>query len=132
MKVFGRIIHFVCLLICCGGTSFAKRAAPSSVAAVRIGDLEFRATNSVECPGCVEVWNVKNHSRIDTIVVYKNRYQFWLERDVQWVFITKLEVHESEMLVVNERGDSYKVDLRTKRVTKIKSGRSKGVGPEWH
>ena len=51
--------------------------------------------------------------------MYKIKYQADLERDVQWVFITKLELHGNEMLVVNERGDSYKVDLKTKRVAKV-------------
>ena len=122
MRSFRRVIHFIFLLLCCSGTAFAKRAAPNPVAPVRVGDLEYRASNSADCPGCVEVWDMKMHSQIDNILVYKTKYRIWIERDVQWVFITKLEVHGNDMLVMNERGDSYRVDLRTKRVTKVSRG----------
>ena len=121
MRIFRKIIHFLFLLICCGGIAFAKRGAPKPVAPVSVGELEYRACYDVDHLGSVEVWDLKTHSQIGSILVYKTKYLSRMERDVQWVFITKLEVHGNDMLVVNERGDSYRVDLRTKRVTRVNS-----------
>jgi hypothetical protein len=93
--------------------SFARKSA---VTPVRVGDLEYRASVSSQCPGCVEIWDVRRRLQVDTIVVYRNLYKFWLERDVQWKFINKLELRGNDLLVLNERGDSYQVNLATKRV----------------
>ena len=114
------LIHAFVFFLCCGGVCLAKRGAPSPVAPVRVGDLEYRASVSSRCPGCVEIWDISRHRQVETIVVYRIPYKFWLEQDVQWKFITKLEVHGNDLLVLNEKGDSYRVDLATKRVAKQK------------
>ena len=45
------------------------------------------------------------------------------ETDVQWIFITNLQVHGRQLLVRNEAGKVYKLDLKT--------GRVDGVTPFW-
>jgi hypothetical protein len=39
-----------------------------------------------------------------------------VEEDVQWVFITRLEVADGNLLVTDERGGRHSVDLQTGRV----------------
>jgi len=82
--------------------------------------LEYRASISPECPGCVEIWNLKTHAQIDSLPVYQIKYDPRMERDVQWVFITRLELRGQDLWVFNERGDSYVVNLTTKRVARVK------------
>ena len=43
-----------------------------------------------------------------------------LERDVQHVFVTSLVIERGALIITNERGDSYTLDLATRRVTKRK------------
>ena len=42
-----------------------------------------------------------------------------LEEDVQWVFITKLELSGDKLLVTNSKGNQYRVDLETGKVEKV-------------
>ena len=41
-----------------------------------------------------------------------------LEKDVQWVFITAMRRHGDTLLIGNERGENFKLDLATRKVTK--------------
>ena len=43
-----------------------------------------------------------------------------MERDVQDVFITSLVVYRGALIITNERGDSYTLELATRQVTKRK------------
>ena len=110
------------ILFCLTGTSFAKRAAPAPVAPVTHGHLEYRAVNTPDCPGCVEIWDVARHAEVDAIEVYRTPQVPGLEQDVQWVFVTKLELHGNRLLVTNERGEKYQVDLKTKAVKRLAGG----------
>jgi len=39
-----------------------------------------------------------------------------VEEDVQWVFVSGLQVRDGKLLVRNEHGKSYRLDLKTGRV----------------
>ena len=107
------------ILLCHAGTALARRAAPAPVAPVTRGHLQYRATNTPDCPGCVEIWDLARHAEVDAIQVYRPPQAPGLEQDVQWVFVTKLELHGNHLLVTNERGERYRVDLKTKTVKRL-------------
>ena len=49
----------------------------------------------------------------------------FLEKDVQWVFIKKMDLlDENTIRVYNERDDVFDLDLKNYRVKKIKSGQN--------
>ena len=49
----------------------------------------------------------------------------FLEKDVQWVFIKKMDLlDENTIRVYNERDDFFDLDLKNYRVKKIKSGQN--------
>ena len=52
--------------------------------------------------------------------IYTVRVNPELERDVQDVFITSLAVENGTLIITNERGDTYALDLATRKVTKRK------------
>jgi len=54
-----------------------------------------------------ELWRVK---------VFKVHIKFWMEEDVQWVYITDLRISGHILLVRDERARCYGVDLRKKGV----------------
>ncbi len=56
-----------------------------------------------------QLWKVK---------VFHTDIKFWIEEDVQWVFITDLKVIDSSLFVRDEKARCYSVDLNTHRVRK--------------
>ena len=50
--------------------------------------------------------------------IYRIRVDPSLERDVQDVFITSLTVRGGSLVIANEHGDRYALDLSTRKVTR--------------
>jgi outer membrane protein assembly factor BamB len=93
--------------------AFAKRRAPKPAPPVVSEGVEYRAPLSVEQPGHVEAVELATGKKLwDTEV-----YHVWImplaETDVQWVFITSLQIQNGKLLVSNEDGRRYRVDLKT-------------------
>jgi hypothetical protein len=59
------------------------------------------------------LWRVK---------VFHNHIKFWIEEDVQWVFITDLKLIDNSLLVRDERPQCYSIDLMRKNVKKLQCG----------
>lgn len=55
------------------------------------------------------LWRVK---------VFHNHIKFWMESDVQWVYITDLKLGNDSLLVRDERSRCYSIDLTKRRVRK--------------
>ena len=90
----------------------AKRAAPKPVAPVVHGGVEYRAKDmcyveAVELPSKKTLWRTR---------VYYVWYMPLAEKDCQDVFISSLSVQGEKLLVRNEVGRSYRVDLATGRI----------------
>ena len=51
------------------------------------------------------------------MTIFTNRIDPKLEEDVQHVFIKTLNVRDGTLIVTSERGETYRVDLKTKAVT---------------
>jgi hypothetical protein len=54
-----------------------------------------------------ELWKVK---------VFHARINFWMEEDVQWVFITDLKIVGDSLLVRDEKARCYYVNLKSRKV----------------
>jgi hypothetical protein len=54
------------------------------------------------------------------VVIYTVKIDPSLEQDVQWVFITGLAVQDNTLLVTNENNEQYILDLKTRKVEKVK------------
>ena len=50
--------------------------------------------------------------------IYRIRFDPSLERDVQDLFITSLTVRGGSLVIANEHGDRYALDLSTRKVTR--------------
>jgi hypothetical protein len=101
----------------------AKRAAPGEVAPVRHEGIEFRAP--LNQMGSVEAWDLAAGELIWRRQVYVIRWVPSLERDVQDVFIKALEIKSLEpkgtaLIVRNERGSEYLLNLATLEVKVLK------------
>ena len=93
----------------------AKRAAPAVVAPVLARGLEFSAPH--DAMGFVVATGISSGKELWRVQVYKIPVIAKLERDVQDVFITSLALKDRSLLITNERGEKYALDLKTRKVT---------------
>jgi hypothetical protein len=99
-------------------TSIAKRAAPKPVPPVTLNTIEYSAP--LELMGFVVATDTTSHKELWRKRIYTVPVNRALERDVQDVFITSLVIENGTLIITNERGDSYTLDLATRKVTQRK------------
>ncbi len=125
MKVVSLIVTMLVLL---APATFAKRMAPVKVTPVVYEGIEYRAPKDTYSPdgkafplkmGVVEAWDKATGKMLWEMKVYTVELDPDLERDVQDVFIAKLEIDAGKLIVTNEHSDRYSIDLKTKEVTKL-------------
>ncbi len=117
------ITAFLTLLI---STALAKRAAPSNIRPVVVNGVEYRAPLGVEKIGFVQAWDVAKNKLLWEKKVYSSPHNPLLEQDVQWVFITELQLKNGLIFVTNERGERFSLDTESKKVEKLKTEKKKG------
>jgi outer membrane protein assembly factor BamB len=91
----------------------AKPVAPVVANGVRYsaeGDGREQYVAAFDASTGKELWKVK---------VFHTRIKFWVEEDIQWVFITNLILIDKLLFVRDERARCYSIDIRTHRVHKI-------------
>jgi hypothetical protein len=102
-------------------TAVAKRVPPKPVPPVVLNGIRFSAGGDGRNQYVVaedpsngkELWRVK---------VFHNRIKFWIEEDVQWVFITNLKAMENSLLVRDELSRCYSINLASKHIKKLQCG----------
>ena len=94
----------------------AKRGAPADVAPVLAKGLEFSAPH--DAMGFVVAKGISSGKELWRVRIYEARVNPALERDVQDVFITSLVVKDDTLLITNERGEKFTLDLKTRKVTR--------------
>jgi len=110
-----------------------KRAAPPEVPPVVMQGLRISISNEPSCGGalpdnskvqqhggCLEIWDLQNNKKLREILVYRTDYKPDLESDVQDVWISSMSVEGDRLVVRNELGEEYQVDLKTKSISKTK------------
>ena len=90
----------------------ARRTNPPRVPPVERGGIRYVAPNRNGRIAEVEAWEIRTGKKLWTVTVFKNRIMPWLEEDVQWVFIKKLEAADGRLVVTDERGKSHFVDIK--------------------
>jgi outer membrane protein assembly factor BamB len=99
-------------------TSHAKRLAPTPVPPVTIGSIKYAAPE--DAMGYVVATNTSNGKELWRVRIYSVQINPILEKDVQDVFITSLVVSGGTLLIENERGDKYTLNVSTRKVSKRK------------
>jgi hypothetical protein len=62
--------------------------------------------------------DVETGKFLKEIIVKRNFIWFWIEEDVQWFYITKMEVQEGHLVVTDEKNRVFKVRLLKKTKNK--------------
>jgi len=101
--------------------SIAKRVPPLPVAPVIANGIEYSADGdgrnayvvATDVASGRELWKAK---------VFHTRIKFWIEEDVQWVFITNLKLAGEALLVRDEKARCYSIQIKTKHVRRVVCG----------
>jgi len=94
----------------------AKRGAPAAVAPVVVKGVEYSAPHNAM--GFVVATGISSGKELWRVRIYEVRVDPNLERDVQDVFITSLVAKDDTLIVTNERGEKYTLDLKTRKVSR--------------
>ena len=70
--------------------------------------------------GHIEAFNAKTGKSLWILKIYNVYYPHGLEEDVSDTFITSMKIKNGYLIVTNEKKAVYKVNLKTRKVTKIK------------
>ncbi|MDH3287525.1 MAG: hypothetical protein OEP48_07360 [Betaproteobacteria bacterium] len=116
-QVFRALAVFVAVFLAATPAP-AKRAAPKPVQPVVANSVKYSAPH--EHMGFVVATDTSSHKELWRERIYAVRINPTLERDVQDVFITSLSIERGALMITNERGDRYTLDLATRQVTKRK------------
>jgi len=112
-KVF---LALAVLLLNCPVSAFAKRTAPKPVSPVVWEGVGYRAPLGVEQMGCVQAFELSSGRKLWQTEAYHVLILPGLEEDCQWVFISDMQLQNGKLLVHNERGKSFRLDLKTGQV----------------
>ena len=111
------VLIFVALALLLASLALAKRVAPAKVEPVIYQGIRYIAPNDDGRRAYIEAWDVRTNKKLWDVTVFTNRIDPKLEEDVQWVFVTTLNVRDGTLIVTSERGKIYSVDVNTKAVT---------------
>lgn len=110
-------------------SAFAKRRSPSPVPPVVWQGVEYRAPLDVEHMGHVQAFELSSGRTLWETKVYHVWIMPLAEEDVQWVFISAMQIQNGKLLVRNENGKSFKLNLKTGRVEGAMSYWMLGAAP---
>jgi outer membrane protein assembly factor BamB len=97
-------------------SAFAKRSAPIPVPPVVWQGVEYRAPLDVEHMGCVQAFEQSSGRKLWETKVYDVHILPMLEEDVQWVFISSMRVQDGKLLITNEKGKRFQLDMNTGQI----------------
>src|SRR6266516_8138305 len=111
------IIIFFAAALLLPSLALAKRAAPAKVEPVVYQDVRYIAPNDDGRRAYIEAWDARTNKKLWDLTIFTNRIDPKVEEDVQHVFIKTLNVRDGTLIVTSERGETDRVDLKTKAVT---------------
>jgi hypothetical protein len=121
MQITFRLL--VVVLLSYALSALAMRAAPKVVPPVIVNSVEFSAPP--QAMGFVMASDVNSHKELWRQRIYSIEYDSSEEKDVQEVYITSLLIKGDQLVVTNEKGDRFVLDIALRKVSKIKPVRKK-------
>lgn len=100
----------------------AKRTVPVEVPPLIRDNIKFVVphfageTGRDQRGGYIEARDAKTDDLLWELKIYTVIYKRRLEKDVQDIFITKMEFQNHKLVIWNERNDKFLVDIKTREV----------------
>lgn len=117
-----KIILVILISISLPFSALASRIEPEDIEPVVHKGVRYsaphwgKAQNRDQNAGYIEAWDIKRNEFLWILKVYTIHYVRGLEGDVQDIFITSMKLHEEKLIVINERGDKFIIDINTKEI----------------
>jgi len=112
------IIVIISILFLISNSVEASRISAPEVQSLVYKGIKFIAPNTPEKMSYIEAWDIKTNTKLWELKVYEVKINPELKADVQWIFITSLYISVGKLIVVNEAGERYEVDIEAKKVVK--------------
>jgi outer membrane protein assembly factor BamB len=112
-----RSLTVVFALFCIGcPQGFAKRIAPKPVPPIVHEGVQYSASGDGKT-GSVVATDISTGKELWRVKIFRVHPRWWKgEEDNQWVYISSLRLTENTLLIANEKGQCFLLDLRTKSV----------------
>lgn len=113
----------ICVLLCLlwfAPSAWCKRGGAPIVDSVICEGTKYIVPNNDGIREYVEAWDVKAKKKIWEATIFTNSLQPGLEKDVQWVFIEKLQCEKDNLLITDERSRQFLLNHRTKQIKRLK------------
>jgi hypothetical protein len=106
------------LLLTLASSALAKRGAPVEVKSVTHEGIQYTVPLKL---GVIEAKDIKSDKALWKKRIYKISYIKNLEKDVQDVFIKSLKISNDKkmLIIINEDGNTYHLDLKTNEVCHV-------------
>lgn len=98
----------------------AKRIPAPVIEPVVQKDVRYTVPNDKGTKGYVVAWDDTTGKQLWKKTIFRKWICPLLEHDVQWVFIKQMRLDGERLIFVTEREKTYSLDLKTRRVKKLK------------
>jgi hypothetical protein len=119
MRTFTAILLLSVLML--PSLALAKRIPAPKVESIVHEGVRYVAPNDKGTDAYVEAWDVATGKRLWKKTVFTTWINPIKEHCIQWVFIREMRREDGHLVISSERGKSYSLDLKTKRVRKLKT-----------
>jgi hypothetical protein len=99
----------------------AKRIPPKPVVPITANGVQYDAAGDGRNQYVVAT-DLSTGKQLWKVKVFHTRIKFWIEEDVQWVFITNLKIIDGTLLVRDEKARCYSIDLKKRKVRRVSCG----------
>ncbi|WP_306599794.1 hypothetical protein [Geothrix sp. 21YS21S-2] len=106
-------------LVLAASPAYAKRLPPKPVHPVRAKGVEFTVPHAM-LMGLVVATDIKSGTVLWRRQIYTVRIDPAVEEDAQWSFITGIKTENGCLIITNESGCEYSLNLKTLQVHAIK------------
>lgn len=93
---------------------WAKRIPAPKVEPVTHNGIQYVAPNDDGRREYIRAFDVETGKLLKEITLKKNFISPWIQEDVQWFYITKMEVKEGHLVLTDEKNRVFKVKLLKK------------------
>jgi hypothetical protein len=96
----------------------AKRKPPKPVVPITANGIKYDAAGDGRDQYVVAT-DLSTGKQLWTVKVFHTRIKFWIEEDVQWIFIANLKIIDDALLVRDEKARCYSIDLKKRKVRRV-------------
>ncbi len=98
----------------------AKRIPAPVVEAVVHEGIRYTVPNDKGTVGYVVAWDAATDKQLWKKTIFRTWICPLVEHDVQWIFIKQMRLDGERLILVTEGDKSYSLDLKTRKVRKLK------------